>query len=301
MVAAGVGLSAVGLLGSAVVGGPSGATAARHRPRTTYYVAIGASESVGVQPVPGHRRGRRTDHGYANDLAATLRHRWPGLRLVQFGCPGTTVAAAVDGGGACRYPSGSQLATAVGFIRAHAATTVVATVDLGFNDLRPCLAHERVGRSCVATTLREVARHLRLLLRRLAAAGGPGLHVVGLEHNDPFLGFYLGGPKGRRFAQESVVAFDRLNAVLRSAYRAAGDPVADVPRAFDVGNLHPVLLRGHGRVPAEVALACRLGWTCSPLPYAHHNVHPNTRGYDAIADAAAHALGAAGAERGGRA
>jgi len=240
--------------------------------------------------MPGYRHGRRTDDGYANDLAAAERHRWPGLRLVEFGCPGTTLAAAVDGGSVCRYDHGSQLATAIAFVRAH-PSTVLVTVDLGFNDLRPCLAHERVNGACVTTTLRQIGRHLHLLLHRLDATAGRRLHVVGLEHNDPFLGYYLSGPRGRAFAQASVPVFDRLNAVLRMAYRRAGDAVANVPEAFDVGNRQLLRMPGHGRVPAEVAKACRLGWTCSVLRYAHHNVHPNDRGYDAIADAAAAALG----------
>ncbi|HEX3946241.1 MAG TPA: SGNH/GDSL hydrolase family protein [Acidimicrobiales bacterium] len=261
------------------------------RSAPAYYMAIGASESVGVQPAPGHPYGVRTDHGYANDLVAAERHRWPGLRLVQFGCPGTTLAAAVRGGGACPYPTGSQLATAVAFIRAHGPSTVLATVDLGFNDLRPCLAHRRVDQSCLHTTLPNIGWNLHLLLGQLSAAGGRHLHVVGLEHNDPFLGFYFGGRRNRTYARATVTAFDRLNATLRTAYRRAGDPVADVPRLFDVGSRRMVRLTGRGRVPAEVALACRLGWTCSHLRYAHHNVHPNARGYDAIADAAAAALG----------
>ncbi len=286
-VAAGVAVA----VGPWTAGGPVGASASRVSRPVSYYVAIGASESVGVQPEPGHRHGVRTDHGYANDLAAAVRHRWPGLRLVQFGCPGTTLAAAVHGGSACRYPRGSQLATALAFIRSHAASTVLATVDLGFNDLHRCLRHQRVDRRCVGTTLRQVGANLHVLLRQLKAAGGPRLRVIGLEHNDPYLGYYLGGARGRAFAEASVAVFDRLNDVLRAGYRTGGAAVADVPRFFDVGSRRLVRLAGHGRVPNEVALACRLGWTCSTRRFAHHNVHPNARGYDAIADAAAAALG----------
>lgn len=277
-------LTLAGLAGLAV------ATPAGADPAATYYLAIGASESVGVQPTPAHPHGVPTDQGYANDLAAAERSHWPGLQLVQVGCPGETAVIAVDGGGRCHSPEGSQLATAVAFLRAHAPATVLATVDLGFNDVRPCLAHQTVDQGCVATALAQIQQVLPGALSQLQAVGGPALHIVGLEHNDPYLGDYIDGPAGQAFAIASVPVIGELNATLGDVYVDAGIPVADVPRAFDTDDQRPTHLAGYGTVPTDVAKVCTLTWMCAPAPYTH-NVHPNAQGYQVIADAVADAMG----------
>lgn len=291
------------------VAGTTAAAGATTAPPTTYYLAIGASESVGVQPTPADPHGQRTDQGYADDLLATERARWPGLHLVQVGCPGETAVAAVDGSGGgggpggsgsgaplhhggarCHYPLGSQLATAVAFLRSHPAATVLATVDLGFNDVRPCLVHGAIDQGCVTTALAGIGQVLPGALAQLQAAGGPTLRIVGLEHDDPYLGDYLDGPTGQAFALASVTVVDRLNATLSAVYSAAGAAVADVPRAFRSGDLQPVATGAFGTVPAEVAEVCERSWSCSTGPTAH-NVHPNAQGYQVIAGAVAAALG----------
>jgi hypothetical protein len=50
--------------------------------RVACYAAVGVSEPVGHQPQAGRRHGAPTTQGYANDLLARERSRWPGLRLV---------------------------------------------------------------------------------------------------------------------------------------------------------------------------------------------------------------------------
>jgi lysophospholipase L1-like esterase len=278
-VVAGLALSAVGALS-----GPASAA-----PRTVYYLAIGASESLGVEPVAAHPPGRPTDQGYADDLLATERARWPGLSLVQVGCAGQTAVVAVNGGGKCPYPEGSQLGAALAFLRTNPGATVLVTVDLGFNDIRVCLAHRRVDRGCLDSALDAIGRVLPGALAQLRAAGGPAMQIVGLEHNDPFLAEELDGPAGQAFAAASKTAVDQLNQTLAGIYTAAGAAVADVPRAFDLGDQRPVHLTGVGTVPAEVAELCELSWACTNGPF-EHNVHPNPDGYQAIAGAVAAAV-----------
>lgn len=270
-----------------------------HRPadrhpaaRTTYYLAIGASESVGYQPVAGRPRGAPTTQGYANDLLARERARWPGLRLVQVGCPGESAIAAVRGGGPCAYPAGSQLATALEFLSSHAPATVLVTVDLGFNDVHTCLAHRSVRPRCVAHALAGIRRVLPRALSRLRAAGGPRMRIVGLEHPDPYVARFLGGHRGRVFAAASLHVFDRLNATLGRVYRAAGATVADVPRVYGTAGGRLAITAVRGRLPVSVARDCAYTWMCRPGPHAG-NIHPNALGYRAIAGAVASAVGRA--------
>jgi lysophospholipase L1-like esterase len=268
---------------------PGGAPAASPA-RVTYYLAVGASESVGYQPQAGRRHGAPTTQGYANDLLARERSRWPGLRLVQVGCPGETAVAAVDGGGPCAYPAGSQLATAVQFLRSHRPATVLVTMDLGFNDIEHCLRARSTGPLCVAGGLAGVRRVLPRAVAQLRAAGGPAMHMVGLEHADPFVARFLAGRRGRASAAVSLTVLQQLNDTLRHLYRATGVAVADVPRFYGTADQGLTRLAGHGAVPLGVARDCRYTWECDRPPYAP-NLHPNARGYRAIAGAIAAAVG----------
>ncbi len=244
-----------------------------------YYVAIGASESVGVQPLSSDHRGMRTDQGYTDDLTKLEQHRWPGLRLVDFGCPGITAQGALDGAGPCSYPAGSEVATAVRFIRGHPGEVALVTVDLGFNDVWPCLLHHRVDQACVATAMSRVSKSVRGILAALRAAGGPHLFIVGLEHADPYVATARIGDVA--FAQGSVAVFDRLNDVLNSAYAAAHAVVAKVSD-----------LRRGATGPKAVRAACESTWMCTL-----GNIHPTPDGYRVIAGAIASAI--AGSRGGG--
>lgn len=260
-----------------------------------YYVAVGASESVGYQPVPGERHGAPTDRGYANDLLRMEQSRWPGLALIQLGCPGITAVTALDGAtpGAgsgddgqagsgrsvhCTYPAGSEVATAVQLIGQRAGDTVLVTVDLGFNDVRPCLKHDTVDTACVDAGLAQIARALPAILSRLRAAGGPRMVIVGLEHADPYEAEWLRGQTA--FAEASQRVIDRLNDELAAIYTAGGALVADVPAVYGTGTLEPEP-DGSGEVPKSVVSMCALTWMCG----SEHNLHPTDAGYRAIADA----------------
>jgi lysophospholipase L1-like esterase len=248
----------------------------------SYYVALGASDSVGYQPTVARPLGQRTDAGYADDVLATERARWGNLELVQLGCPGATTAQMLDGGDACHYSSGSQLAAAVSFLDQH-PSTVLMTVDIGYNDVERCLIRGVVDEPCVTSALENIRLQLPQILTALRNAGGPGLQIVGVGHYDPYLSSYLSGPGGRVFANESLSAMGRLNDAMRDAYSAAGLPMANVAQAFDMASTVPVPLAHVGLVPQNVERTCALTWRCAPPPLGP-NRHPDAAGYRAIAE-----------------
>jgi lysophospholipase L1-like esterase len=263
-------------------GPPAGATAA-----PPYLLALGGSASVGVQPTAAHPRGQPTTSGYAEDLVPLERQRWPGLTVVHLGCPGATTVTMLDGGGHCAYADGSQLSAAEAFLRVH-PSTVLVTVDLGFNDLLVCMRHEVVDATCVDGALTTVRDQLGPILSALRGAG-PDATIVGVGHYDPYLGDDVRGPAGQAFAAASLGVMERLDDTLRAVYRAAGVPMADVAAAFAMRDRQPVTRAGLGTVPADVAETCALTWMCDPPPLGH-NPHPDDAGYRIIAAAIAGAV-----------
>jgi len=279
----------VWLLGGIVLGvfGAPAQAGAPNRGRE-FYLALGGSGSVGVQPTRAAVRGQPTDRGYSNDLLGLLRSRWSDLQLVELGCPGETSATTLNGEDKCRsHRRSSQLAEALSFLERH-RSTVLVTVDLGFNNLRPCLARGRVDgqidEGCVDQSLATVKQQLAEILNQLRAAGPPDMDVVGIGHYDPLLADYLRGGAPRTFALQSLDVISRLNDTLRSTYMDAGVPMADVAAVFDLPDRGAVTVSGLGNVPEDVARTCALTWMCNPPPLGP-NPHPDDAGYEAIARA----------------
>lgn len=250
------------------------------------YLDLGGSASVGFQPTAARPHGQRTDTGYANDLVGLTRRRWPRLHLTELGCPGASTATFVDGGGRCRYRSGTQLAAAVDFLRSHPTTRLI-TVDLGFNNVRPCLVHESVNEACVSKDLGSLRQQLSSALGTLRRAAGNEVDIVGVGHYDPFVALPEDSAHGRSFAAASVGVIDELDATLGSIYQHFGIPMANISTAFDTSSRTPV--RGGNSGSSAGPHICQLTWMCSRPPYGP-NLHPNDVGYQAIARAIVRAL-----------
>lgn len=282
LIAAAIGMALV--VGAAWLPGRADAAAVG----SDYYLDIGGSASVGFQPTGASPHGQPTDTGYANDLATAERANWPGLQLVEVGCPGATTATMLDGGGHCAYAGGTQLAAATDFLRTH-RTTVLVTVDLGFNNVRSCIRAGRVNEACVDQSIDLVDKQLPQILSALRAAGSPGLRIVGIGHYDPYLRNYVGGPMGRVLASASLGVIAQLNQSLHAIYAGYGIPMADVAGDFDTSDLGSTVMPGVGMVPRNVAQICALTWMCAPRPYGP-NQHPNDDGYRVISQAITAAL-----------
>lgn len=253
-----------------------------HGPR--YYLALGDSLSVGIQPdaagtdVP-------TNQGYPDQLAAMLQRHGQDLRLVKLGCSGETTVTLINGG-ICTYPGGSQLAAAAQFLRQHRGQVGLVTIDIGANDLNPCIALGQAAeiQSCLTTLIPQVVANLTTIMSALRQAGGSRVQMIGMRYYDPELADWLTGPAGQSLAQASVGLLDTYNDYLAGVFQQYGAAVADVFTAFGTTDFtDQVTLPGLGTLPRNVATICQLTWECVPPPQGP-NEHANAAGYHVIAD-----------------
>lgn len=258
---------------------------------TGFYLAVGASASLGFQPTGiVHHNGRRTPDGYASDLVLLEGFQGVALKLDQIGCPGETVQTILNTKVAdhCYTLPETQMTQAVAFLKDNQSNTGVVTVDLGFNNIRLCLWPKVVNEGCVNQAIAAVQVDMPKVLKDLKSAAGPNVRFVGLEYNDPFLARYLDGATGSADATETLVAMNRLNATLDQVYVAAGAAVANVPALFDTDVTTRVAASG-GVIPENVSQACAMTWMCYSAPFGPDD-HPNDAGYSLIAQAIAAVL-----------
>ncbi len=248
---------------------------------TGFYLDLGASVSVGVQPTALHPTGHRTHHGFSNDLIAYEASRGISLSLTELGCPGESVATMVNGQDGCYHAGDSQLADAITFLNAHHDQTGLVTIDLGFNSVVGCLRTHTVDPACVQQSLATMGPQLSSILTVLKSAAGPNVTFVGISFADPYLAQAANGASGRVHAHASLQAISQLDQTLAAIYQAHGMPMANVAGVF---HLHQTTTRSGSRVPENVATVCQLTWMCAAAPYGP-NIHPNRAGYEAIADA----------------
>ncbi|QKW23733.1 SGNH/GDSL hydrolase family protein [Kitasatospora sp. NA04385] len=262
--------------------GPGGHGRPDDRGRTAYYLALGDSLAAGYQSTPdgGHVVGR----GYAQDLARTLGSRAArGHRPFEFtdlGCPGETTGTMADGG--CPYPhsfTGSQLAAAVSYLKAHRKDEVLVTIDIGANDVQRCASGGSLDLPCAVNGIEQVRTGLDRILGELRAAAGPRTRIVGMNLYDPFLAAWVTGEQGRELATASVRLSGSLNDAIEGVDARHHVPTADVAGAFATGSFEPTVPLGDQQVPLNVARI--LQWT----NMARGDIHANDAGYQVIADA----------------
>ena len=262
-----------------------GSTLAHAAAPPTYYLALGDSLAVGLQPsasgdVP-------TNQGYADDLFDVFHLFKPGLTLVKLGCSGETTTSMINGGMCKNYSAGvSQLDAAVSFLETHKVALV--TIDIGANDVDGCvtLSPLHLDTGCVQTGSMNVSTNLPLILGALRKAAGPGTLIVGMNYYDPFLAAWELGEAGQTLATESLAAATGFNTELEDIYRVFAIPVADVAKAFRINTSTPI---PELNIPVNVFLTLTWTWMAAPPPYGP-DIHPNAAGYAVIAGAFAKVL-----------
>lgn len=263
-------------------------------PSPKYYLALGDSLAVGVQPnakgvdVP-------TPQGYADQLYATLKRTNPNLRLVKLGCPGETTNT-LNVGGICGYrgtsrysltaKKGAQLRAATAFLRQHHGQIALITIDIGANDLNKCIALGDINKiaACLIPVFPAIAKNLTFTLTRLRMFA-PHARLIGMDYYDPELAAWLTGPSGQTFATDSILLAKQFKTLLDGTYKAFKHPAADVFTAFRTADMKDmVTLPGIGTVPLDVALICEWTHECDPPP-AKPDEHGNKAGYAVMAKA----------------
>jgi lysophospholipase L1-like esterase len=242
-----------------------------------YYVSLGDSLAVGVQP-SGDPPLFETDQGYADQLYTVLARQDPSLRLVKLGCGGEGTRSMRFGsldpndGPSCgppdfyrqRYPHKTQLAEAVSFLHAHHQHISLVTIDIGGNDLKSGAGGP------------EIQANLPIILAALRAAAGPAVPIVGMNYWDPLLPRVWFASLDLAALADEANRLAAFNDVLEADYTAAGDPVADVQNAFSITD---TTIQPDG-VPLDVDRVCQWTWSCVAA-----DLHPNANGYAVIANA----------------
>src|SRR3954451_19457469 len=180
-----------------------------------YYLSLGDSLSVGIQPGPANDPGHeaeiaQTDQGYSDQLYAMARPSYRGLKLVKAGCSGATTENFLHGGindrgvGYLAPPSvpplyaststrTSQMTYARRFLRQHKGHVAFVTISIGNNDLDACLVNGSLDLSCIEQGTQNIDQDLAIIGKGLRAAAGPGVPTVGTTFYDPYLGLYATG------------------------------------------------------------------------------------------------------------
>lgn len=258
-----------------------------------YYVSLGTSLSVGLQPT-GSGVLLPTNDGYSNQLFDIIKPAFDTsdaqareLRLIKLGCPGETLDDMTNGGG-CVYVAGSQLDAAVDFLTDNLGKVHLVTIDMGANDFRNagCI-DTMVDTVCVNAVSMQIATDLAVVLTALRNAAGPDTTIVGMNYYNPYLASWLEGTVGQTLAVESAQAAVILNDFLLTTYDTAGMSMANVYAAFDSDEFTIMvpssLPAPNDQLPVSVANICDLTYNCDPAPVGP-DIHANFAGYSLIAD-----------------
>lgn len=258
-----------------------------------YYVSLGTSLSVGVQP-DSNGLLLPTDDGYADELFDSIRPAFEAagtqpreLRLFKLGCPGETLDTMMNGG-SCPYVAGSQLEAAVDFLSDNASKVYLVTIDMGANDFRDadCIG-DADNPNCLTDVSAQIAADLATVLADLNNAASPDTTIIGVNYYNPFLSSWLDDLAGQALAMEAALAVGSLTVMLDTTYDMAGILVADVAEAFqsdDFTTLVPSTLPApNDMLPLNVANICDYTFMCDPAPRGP-DIHAKDAGYTLIAD-----------------
>ncbi len=79
-------------------------------------------------------------------------------------------------GGICTYSGGNQLAQAAAFLASHKGKVQLVTIDIGANDLNPCVVLPTINQivACLEQVFPQVQANLTTIMNTLSTASGSG-------------------------------------------------------------------------------------------------------------------------------
>jgi len=273
------------------------AAPAKTAPPQQRYVSLGDSYATGYQPT-AQGVGHNTRNGFAYQLPGLAKPRGYDFKLVNFGCGGATTTSILETKG-CQpraralggpvYTNKTQTAAAEAYLRANRGKVGLITVSIGGNDVTKCV-NEPDPTACVATGVQTIETNVTKLVKRLRAAAGPKVRIVGITYPDVVLGLWTTGKQSDQdFAKLSLFAFKGLiNPALKRSYESVRKgSFVDVTEAS--GAYTPLeqttTLAPYGQVPVAVAKTCQLTYYCQ-----FRDIHARTNGYRLIAQLIAKTL-----------
>ncbi len=274
--------------------------AAGAQPEKRYYLSLGDSLSVGVQP-GASGANTLTKQGYAPQLARKAGR----VKLLEYGCAGTTTEEMIKGA-PCASPAHrtpfrnrsratSQLAAAEKILRKNRKRMAFVTINIGANDVVSCGDGGKIDIDCVNRGIAAIKKNGPTIAKRLRRAAGRRVPMAVTTIYDPFLQQWFNGDGGKGIAKASVdIARDQFNPAIVSAFKKHGFKIARTAEAFDtyVPFERTTTYGGRSDVPLAVARICRLTWMCAAAPRGL-DIHANKAGYGVMADAFRKALGRA--------
>src|SRR2546421_9658891 len=171
-------------------------SAAPAKPATTYYLALGDSLSVGVQPNPAGVSAE-TNQGYTDQLAGLERSRFRGLKLYKLGCGGESTSSMLGIGNRtfCQYRGdrrlgyanrrkGSQIAAAEKFLRQRRVHVAFVTLDIGADDLDGCAPGGHIGNTCLTNGINAIKPNTQKIARQIRDAPSQSVPLAALHLYD---------------------------------------------------------------------------------------------------------------------
>ena len=243
----------------------------KFNPPKQYYLALGDSIAYGFQrsKYDAGLPASAFDTGYVDRFAARLRLIQPGLRVVNYSCPGeSTRSFTAEPCGSLSLEqfhdayTGTQLDAAVAFLRTHPGEVSPITLTLWGNDVRLFIADCNGDLACVQngafTFLRDFSDRLAYILGALREAA-PDAEIIVTGGWDTFLDVL-------EFADP---LFQLLNASIAQKATAQRVRFAD---PFPIFN-------PQGDLAREIRTICTLTLLCM-----EDDSHPSDAGYRVLGD-----------------
>ncbi len=182
---------------------PHGATTSTTSGSGPFYLALGDSVPVW-----------NGNNSYPYLIASNYSSTNPGLQVVDMACSSETTGTMLANSLCAPAPQRSQQQEAVAFLQAHQGQVALITLDIGGNDVLPCVNGLTVNLACIQQAESTMVQNLDTILSGIRQAAGPTVPIVGMNYFDPFLGDWLAGGSTQVLANLSVSLVTNLNTLL---------------------------------------------------------------------------------------